>query len=105
MPEQGLVLRTQKGLTILTGCAHPGIIKIIENVKQNISGKIYLVLCGFHLTGKHKETIKPIVNEFKHLGAERIAPTHCTGENAVKLFKEEYQKNFIEIKVGQILEV
>ncbi|MDD4995768.1 MAG: MBL fold metallo-hydrolase [Patescibacteria group bacterium] len=105
MPEQGLVLRTRKGLTILTGCAHPGIIKMIENVKQNISGKIYLVMGGFHLMGKHKKTIKPIVKEFKDLGAERIAPTHCTGENAVKLFKEAYQKNFIEIKVGQILEI
>ncbi len=105
MPEQALVLRTLKGLIVLTGCAHPGIIKIIENVKQNISGEIYLVLGGFHLTGKHKETIKPIVKEFKDLGADRVAPTHCTGKNAVKLFKKAYQKKFIEVKVGQILEV
>jgi len=105
MPEQALVLETSNGLTIFTGCAHPGIIKIIENVKQNISGRIFLVLGGFHLGGKHEKTIIQIVNEFRQLGVGKVAPTHCSGKNASKIFKEEYGDNFIEVKVGQIIEV
>lgn len=105
MPEQALVLKTRKGVTILVGCAHPGIVKIIENVKQNISGNIYFVLGGFHLMGKHKKTITPIVNRFRQLGIKKIAPTHCTGKNALALFKKEYSNGFIEVKVGQIIEV
>jgi len=103
--EQALVLRTQKGISILTGCAHPGIIKIIENVKKNIPDNIYLVVGGFHLIGKHKKTIKPIVDRFKRLGIKKTPPSHCTGKNARQIFKEEYDNNFIEVKVGQIIEV
>jgi len=105
MPEQALVLKTSKGLTVFTGCAHPGIIKIIENVKQNISGRIFLVLGGFHLGGKHKKTIIRIVNKFRRLGVKKVAPTHCSGKNASKIFKEEYGDNFIKVRVGQIIEV
>lgn len=104
MPEQALVLETPKGLTICTGCAHPGIIKIIENVKKNIPENIYLILGGFHLTGKHKKTIKPIVNRFKQLGIKKTAPSHCTGRNATNLFKEAYRDNFISVKTGGIIE-
>ena len=105
MPEQALVLRTKKGMSILTGCAHPGIIKIIENVKKNIPDNIYLVLGGFHLTGKHKKTIKPIVDRFKQLGIKKTSPSHCTGKNAREIFKEEYNNNFIEVRVGQTIEI
>ena len=105
MPEQSLVLRTNKGIIILTGCAHPGIIKIIDNVKQNISGNIYMVLGGFHLADKHEDAIKPIVDKFKQLNIEKVAPSHCSGENAARLFREEYGDNFIEIKIGQTIDV
>jgi len=105
MPEQTLIIKTGKGITILTGCAHPGIIKIIETVKQNIPGNIYLVLGGFHLMGKHKKTIEPIVDKLKQLGVKKVAPTHCTGTGACDLFKKEHRDNFIEIKVGQILDI
>ncbi len=105
MPEQAVAIKTRKGMTILTGCAHPGIIKIIENVKQNISGNIYLVLGGFHLMGRHKKTIKPIIDKFKRLNIKKVAPTHCTGKGACDLFKKRYRDNLVEVKVGQILNI
>jgi len=105
MPEQSLVLKTQNGLTIVTGCAHPGIIRIIENVKQNISGDIYLVLGGFHLAGRSKGSVKEILNNFKQLHIKKVAPTHCTGEGAIDLFKEAYGDDFVESKTGKIIEV
>jgi len=105
MPEQALILRTLKGLIILTGCAHPGIIKIIENVKRNIPERIYLVIGGFHLRGKHKKTIKDIINKFREIGIEKVGPTHCTGKIAIELFEKEYKDKFIEIKVGETIEV
>ena len=55
--------------------------------------------------GKHKKTITPIVNRFKQLGIKKIAPTHCTGKNARGLFKQEYGNDFIEVRVGQTIEV
>jgi len=105
MPEQALALRTPKGISILTGCAHPGIIKIIENIKKNISDNIYLVVGGFHLIGKHKKAIKPVVDRFKRLGIKKTAPSHCAGKNAIKLFKEAYGNDFIEVRVGEVIHI
>ncbi|MDD4909673.1 MAG: MBL fold metallo-hydrolase [Candidatus Omnitrophica bacterium] len=105
LPEQSLVLKTQKGLTIMTGCAHPGIVKIIEYVKQNIPGNIHLVLGGYHLMDRPKMVIASIVRKFKRLGVERAAPSHCSGQNAIMLFRREYGSNFSEVKVGGIIEI
>ncbi|MCF7908571.1 MAG: MBL fold metallo-hydrolase [Candidatus Omnitrophica bacterium] len=103
--EQLLTLKTSKGLTILTGCAHPGIIKIIETVKANISDHIYLVLGEFHLIDKDKREVKLIVEKLKEIGVEKVGPTHCTGYEAIEIFKAEYGNNFVGVKVGQTIEV
>ncbi len=105
IPEQSLVLKTPKGLTVLTGCAHPGILKIIENTKQNIAGNIYLVLGGFHLKRSFKKTISKIREKFRELKIKKAAPSHCSGEKALNMFNEEYGKDFIEIKVGDTIRV
>lgn len=103
--EQSLVLKTANGVMILTGCAHPGIIKIVETVRASIDGNIYLVLGGFHLLDKDQRTINLIVNKFKQLGVKKAAASHCSGRKAIEMFRKEYSDNFIEVKAGQVIEV
>lgn len=105
MAEQSLVLETLNGLTILTGCAHPGVVKTIENVKKSISRDIYLVLGGFHLITSHRDSIKEVIANFRKFKIKKVAPTHCSGNDAIDLFKKEYRTDFIEAKVGRIIEV
>lgn len=105
MPEQALVLKTARGMTILTGCAHPGIIEMIEYIEEHISDRIYLVMGGFHLMNKDEKTIKSIVHAFRQHNIERVAPTHCTGKEALALFKKAYENNFLEVRVGNTIEV
>jgi len=102
MPEQSLVIKNDK-ISIITGCAHPGIITIIKKVKQDFSTPIHLVSGGFHLLKKSEQEVKDIVAEFKNLGVEKVAPGHCTGNKAKEIFRKEYSENFIEIKTGIIL--
>ena len=103
MPEQSVYFRTSKGLTILTGCAHPGILKVLKKVEENISGKFYLVSGGFHLKDHDTKAISAIVDKFRELGVERVAPTHCTGTEAMELFLKEYADTFIDVKVGLVI--
>jgi 7,8-dihydropterin-6-yl-methyl-4-(beta-D-ribofuranosyl)aminobenzene 5'-phosphate synthase len=105
LPEQSLVLKTSKGLTVLTGCAHPGIVNIIERVRENIKGNIYLAIGGFHLKRSFKKTILKIIEKFKELKIKKAAPSHCSGEKAINMFNEEYAKDFIKIKVGETIKV
>ena len=95
IPEQSLWIKTEKGLVLITGCAHPGILKIIEEAKKQMGEeKIYLVIGGFHLFGKTEPELKEIIQRFQELGVERVCPCHCSGDRARKLFHQAYGKNY-----------
>lgn len=106
MAEQAMVLKTNNGLTVITGCAHPGILKILEKVKAKFSGElVYFVLGGFHLLEQDSRAVEIIVESFKRMGIIKVGPTHCSGEQAQEIFKKIYQDNFVEIKIGETLTV
>ncbi|CAD7777773.1 MAG: hypothetical protein KCCBMMGE_00618 [Candidatus Methanoperedenaceae archaeon GB37] len=98
--EQSLIIDSKKGLVVITGCAHPGIVNIVRKTKKLMKkDKVYLVLGGFH----HP----PIscIKEFKELGVEKVAPSHCTGDLVRETFKKEYKEDFIEYGVGKVIEI
>ena len=106
MPEQALILKTEKGVTVITGCAHPGIKKIVDKVKEKFpEEQLYLVFGGFHLMDKDKKTIESIVGRFKEMKVKKVGPTHCSGKEAEILFKTTYKNNFLNIAAGQTIEV
>ena len=106
MPEQVFVAKTLNGITLITGCAHPGIIKIVDKVKEDFPNeKIYLVFGGFHLMEKDKREVKLVAEKLKEMKVGRVGPAHCTGYEAELIFKETYQNDFVTIKAGQTFEI
>jgi len=106
MPEQALIMKTNNGISVITGCAHPGILKMLEEVKKIFPKEIfYLVWGGFHLIDKERRFIELIIEDFNKIGVKKVGPTHCSGREAEEIFKNKYKENFISIKVGQMLEV
>jgi 7,8-dihydropterin-6-yl-methyl-4-(beta-D-ribofuranosyl)aminobenzene 5'-phosphate synthase len=102
IPEQSLVVHSSQGLVIITGCAHPGIVRIIEQVKSLFPAEvIYLTIGGFHLKSESIQHIEEIVKTLQEDGVQTIAPSHCTGEAAIRIFKNRFGKNFIESGVGR----
>jgi 7,8-dihydropterin-6-yl-methyl-4-(beta-D-ribofuranosyl)aminobenzene 5'-phosphate synthase len=98
--EQALVARTEKGLVVVTGCAHPGVDEMVTRAKQMGRGEIALVVGGFHLGGASRERVEEIIGEFRRLGVQQVAPCHCTGDQARELFREVYGKEFHACGVG-----
>jgi 7,8-dihydropterin-6-yl-methyl-4-(beta-D-ribofuranosyl)aminobenzene 5'-phosphate synthase len=104
--EQSLILNTSKGLVVITGCAHPGIVDIVKRAKEVVDKKIYLVCGGFHLfKNKSEDEVKEIIREFKDLGVMKVGATHCTGDKAIELFKEAYKENFVQMGVGKVIRI
>jgi 7,8-dihydropterin-6-yl-methyl-4-(beta-D-ribofuranosyl)aminobenzene 5'-phosphate synthase len=104
--EQALLIKREKGITIITGCSHPGIVTIIKKTKENFPDEpINLVFGGFHLMNKDEREIELIVDNFKELGVKKVGPTHCTGYEAQVIFEKLYKDNFIEIAAGKIFEI
>ncbi|MFC1725702.1 MBL fold metallo-hydrolase [candidate division KSB1 bacterium] len=101
--EEGIILRTSKGSIILTGCAHPGIDKIVKASKNLIDDKILYVMGGFHLLQTPKESVEKIISSFRDMGVKYVSATHCTGDNSIKLFRDAFKENFIPVGAGKIL--
>jgi 7,8-dihydropterin-6-yl-methyl-4-(beta-D-ribofuranosyl)aminobenzene 5'-phosphate synthase len=103
LDERALVFNVKgKGLVIISGCAHAGIINTIRYA-QHIAGsaKVYAVLGGFHLAGKEFEKrIQPTVEELKKINPELIVPSHCTGWRAIFAMREAFPEAFVFNSVG-----
>lgn len=103
--EQSLLVKSERGLVIITGCAHPGIVNIVERGKEVMDEKVYLVMGGFHLSSATDRRIKGIINSFRDLGVKKAAPCHCSGDRTRELFKQEYGENYIENGVGKKISI
>ena len=101
--DTSLVINVKgKGLIILSGCAHSGIINTVKYAKQ-ITGvdKVFVIMGGFHLTGPHMAAvIAPTVSHLKEIGPTFVVPTHCTGRNAMMEIERQMPENFILNMVG-----
>jgi 7,8-dihydropterin-6-yl-methyl-4-(beta-D-ribofuranosyl)aminobenzene 5'-phosphate synthase len=101
--DQGLIVRVRdKGLVVLSGCAHAGIINTVRHACR-ITGtdKVHAVLGGFHLTGPlFDPVIPPTVEAMKQIGPDYIVPMHCTGWKAITRFAGEMPRQFILNTVG-----
>lgn len=103
--EQALVIDSKKGLVIISGCGHPGIDRMITQVKENFQKNVFLVLGGFHMQEATRDDASEMIERFKHLGVKKVAPSHCTGKLTMKMFREAYQSDFIENGTGKIIEI
>jgi 7,8-dihydropterin-6-yl-methyl-4-(beta-D-ribofuranosyl)aminobenzene 5'-phosphate synthase len=103
IPEQASLVRTENGLVIITGCAHPGIMQIIERAVELTNEPVYLVLGGFHLRDKSNADISAILADFRQLRVQNVAPCHCTGENAIAMFAAEYGDAFVQVGAGTVI--
>lgn len=102
--EQSLILRTPKGMVIITGCAHPGIVRIVKRAKALFGEEVLLVMGGFHLHSKTGSEIKMIIAEMQRLGVRYVGPCHCSGDKARALFREAYRDHYIPVGTGTRVE-
>lgn len=101
--EQSLIIQTDKGLIIITGCAHPGIVKIVQKAKTVLKDEVLFVMGGFHLGGESESRLEGIVLDFRKLGVQYVGPCHCSGDTARQVFQKDYQNKFIPVGVGTII--
>ena len=101
--EQSLMIETGRGRVIVTGCAHQGIVSILEKFREPGRWPIEAVLGGFHLMQTSEADVERIIARFRELGAARVGASHCTGEKAIAMFRKAYGNMFVELGAGRVL--
>ncbi len=103
IPEQALVLDTRKGLVVMTGCSHPGIVRMLSEIKSSFKKDIYMVFGGFHLMDKSESEMNEIIKGMKGLGIVKCGATHCTGAKQIKMFRDSFGEDYIELGTGNTI--
>lgn len=98
--EHSLVINSNAGAVVITGCAHQGITQIVRTVEAHINSKIKLLLGGFHLKDCNQTNLIEVVTELYNSNIDLIAPSHCTGEKAIEMIMKLFKERFIFTGVG-----
>jgi 7,8-dihydropterin-6-yl-methyl-4-(beta-D-ribofuranosyl)aminobenzene 5'-phosphate synthase len=103
LDDQALIVNVRgKGLVVLTGCGHAGIVNITRYAKR-LTGieKVHAVMGGFHLGGPLFEPLIPrVCAELETVEPDVIVPAHCTGWAAQRALAERFPAAFIQNTVG-----
>jgi len=96
-----------KGLVVVSGCAHAGIINTVTYAQQITGSKqVYAVMGGFHLSGKTFESrIQPTVEELQKINPRLIVPSHCTGWKAMCAMAKAFPEAFVWNSVGNLYKI
>jgi 7,8-dihydropterin-6-yl-methyl-4-(beta-D-ribofuranosyl)aminobenzene 5'-phosphate synthase len=101
--DQAVVMNvSDKGLVVLTGCGHAGIINVLRHAMALTGvGRIHALLGGFHLTGRLFEPlIPPTVEALKAIAPKLVVPSHCTGWKATHEIARALPDAFVPNSVG-----
>lgn len=103
--EQSLIIDSPRGLVVVTGCSHPGIVKILRRAKDVLDKPIALVFGGFHLGNMKDAEVGEIIAAFRDMQVEKCGATHCTGDGPIALFKKAFGENYVPMGTGRVIEV
>ena len=106
LDDQSLILDTDKGLVVILGCAHSGVINIIQHViNKTGKDKFHAILGGTHLDFLTPEQLEESIKSLKKMEVEKIGFSHCTGMRAAFRLHQEFGDRFFYGCVGSVLEV
>ncbi len=104
LPELSLSLKTDNGEIVIVGCSHSGVERIVEQTKKETNNQIELVYGGFHLLPFDRAKTIEIGRYLKYdLGVHRVAPAHCSGHLAFKVFSDLFQSDYLFAGLGETI--
>ena len=102
--EQSVIVETGGGLVIITGCAHPGITKIVEKASEMLDDEILLVMGGSHLMRTDKDMVERMAYDFLKKNIQYAAPSHCSGDGTLKIFQDVFGEKYLKLGTGRVIE-
>lgn len=100
-----LVIETQKGLVILVGCSHPGIVNIVSDIKERFQRDIYAVVGGIHLVNADDDRIINTIKMMKDMGVKVLGFNHCSGAHVNEVSKRDKDIDSFYLGSGDMLEI
>ena len=105
LDDQSLVIHTEKGILIVLGCAHSGMVNVMNHaIKMSGVDTIFGILGGTHIDFSGNVQLTETIEALKDFKIEQLIPSHCTGLEATFRLKMEFEKIFRFSYVGLTLD-
>jgi 7,8-dihydropterin-6-yl-methyl-4-(beta-D-ribofuranosyl)aminobenzene 5'-phosphate synthase len=104
-PEQGMALDIEGVTAAISGCAHPGMERIVERAARLLGQPVGWAIGGFHLMYADAAAIDQTICALQHLGVTHVVPTHCTGDAAKAAFHRAFGARCLEGGVGREIQL
>lgn len=106
--EQCLVISENSKNVLISGCAHNGILNIIDKYREYFNNDPEIVISGFHMTKKTeytKDETEIILLTAKELSEMKTVfyTGHCTGEKAIELMAPVMKEKLVQIHSGYVI--
>jgi len=104
--DQAIFIKTEKGLVVILGCAHRGIINTVNHAKK-LTGveKIYTIVGGTHLMGSSDDRLDFTISELKKSDIQKLGVSHCTGMAIAVKLAQAFGDIFFFNNAGTITEI
>ncbi len=103
LKELSLAIKTENGMVLVVGCAHPGIEAIVAEAAK-IDSRIHFIAGGFHLVVAQDSVIQKVTDALHDTyQADFIAPGHCTGEPSFAALRNAFGKRYLFAGLGETL--
>jgi 7,8-dihydropterin-6-yl-methyl-4-(beta-D-ribofuranosyl)aminobenzene 5'-phosphate synthase len=103
--EQALCISTSDGLFVLTGCAHPGVVRVFESARELCASGVCGIMGGFHMKGFSEKKVREIVEKLKAMGVAVAAPCHCSGDHARRMMRQSFRSEYANVGVGATVQL
>ncbi len=100
-PEQALSVDMGTGLSVLSGCAHPGMKRIVQRASRFLDKPVVRAIGGFHLGNQDLPVIERTILDLQESGVKTVVPTHCTGQTAMAVFRRAFGERCIDGGAGR----
>ena len=101
LDDQALFIESEKGLVVVLGCAHSGVVNTLDYISNLTSlNKIYAVIGGMHLLKASRIRIANTIEAFKKYEIQKIVPLHCTGPKAIRKLKNAFSDRCSSLSTG-----
>jgi 7,8-dihydropterin-6-yl-methyl-4-(beta-D-ribofuranosyl)aminobenzene 5'-phosphate synthase len=101
LDDQALFIESSKGMIVVFGCAHAGVVNTLQRISDINRGKhFYAVMGGMHLINADPERIEKTITTFREYNLQKIGPAHCAGGNAVERIRSAFPEQCFDCSVG-----
>ena len=104
--DQSLVIKTKRGLVVILGCAHSGMINTLDHIKAYFPDEnFHMVIGGTHMGFLDELQVEKTIEALKVFNIDKIGVSHCTGLQAAASLKQAFGKKFFFAQAGTIIKV